>query len=159
MASSLSERANRDRESSVNPLGGVTSKYPGPRREISRDQSLSWWRRVLPVIASHRGTFITAISLSFVSLIFQVLVPNMLSSDIERTFERHVSSLHGDVISIVIVGVLAGVTGIVSRQYLYYTAYNVEADLRSLIYQHLTWLSFSFYDRVQSCLLYTSRCV
>jgi ATP-binding cassette subfamily B protein len=26
----------------------------------------------------------------------------------------------------------------------------VEADLRSLIYQHLTWLSFSFYDRVQS---------
>jgi len=128
----------------------VTSKYPGPRREISRDQSLPWWRRVLPVIASHRGTFITAISLSFVSLIFQVLVPNMLSSDIERTFVRHVSSLHADVISIVIVGLLAGVTGIVSRQFLYNTAYNVEADLRSLIYQHLTWLSFSFYDRVQS---------
>ena len=41
-------------------------------------------------------------------------------------------------------------TGIISRQYLYYTAYNVEADLRSLIYEHLTWLSFSFYDRVQS---------
>jgi len=40
--------------------------------------------------------------------------------------------------------------GIISRQFLYNTAYNVEADLRSLIYQHLTWLSFSFYDRVQS---------
>jgi len=46
--------------------------------------------------------------------------------------------------------VLAGVTGIVSRQYVYYTAYNVEADLRTSIYEHLTWLSFSFYDRVQS---------
>ncbi len=48
------------------------------------------------------------------------------------------------------VGVLAGVAGIVSRQFLYNTAYNVEADLRTLIYEHLTWLSFSFYDRVQS---------
>jgi ATP-binding cassette, subfamily B, bacterial len=105
---------------------------------------------VLPVIASHRVTFITAIALSFVSLIFQVFVPNMLANDINNTFIKHVNSLHGDVISIVVVGVLAGVTGIISRQYLFYTAYNVEADLRSLIYEHLTWLSFSFYDRVQS---------
>ena len=63
---------------------------------------------------------------------------------------KHVSSLHTDVLFVVIVGVLAGVTGIISRQYLFYTAYNVEADLRTLIYQHLAWLSFSFYDRVQS---------
>jgi ATP-binding cassette subfamily B protein len=95
-------------------------------------------------------TFVTAIVLSFVSLIFQVLVPNMLSDDIENTFERHVAPLHGDVVSLVIVGLLAGAAGIISRQFLYNTAYNVEADLRSLIYQHMTWLSFSFYDRVQS---------
>jgi ATP-binding cassette subfamily B protein len=151
MASSLSSRPKREREQeSANPLGGITSKYPGPRNEISRNQSLSWWRRVLPVIQSHRLTFVTAIVLSFVSLIFQVLVPNMLSNDIDHTFVHHVTSLHSDVISIVIVGLLAGVTGIISRQFLYNTAYNVEADLRSLIYQHLTWLSFSFYDRVQS---------
>jgi ATP-binding cassette subfamily B protein len=151
MASSLSSRSKRAREQeSANPLGGITSSYPGPRNEISRNQSLTWWRRVLPVIQSHRLTFVTAIVLSFVSLIFQVLVPNMLSNDIDHTFVRHITSLHSDVISIVIVGLLAGVTGIVSRQFLYNTAYNVEADLRSLIYQHLTWLSFSFYDRVQS---------
>jgi ATP-binding cassette, subfamily B, bacterial len=134
----------------ANPLGGVHSKYPGPRFEISRDQRLSWWRRVLPVIQSHRGTFITAIVLSFVSLVFQVLVPNMLSDDIDNTFIKHIGVLHTEVTAVVIVGVLAGVAGIISRQFLYNTAYNVEADLRSLIYQHLTWLSFSFYDRVQS---------
>jgi ATP-binding cassette subfamily B protein len=150
VSSSLFERNKLDRESSVNPLGGITSKYPGPRHEISRDKSLPWWQRVLPVIKSHRVTFITAIVLSFMSLIFQVLVPNMLSNDIDHTFVKHLVSLHSDVISIVIVGVLAGVSGIISRQFLYYTAYNVEADLRSLIYEHLTWLSFSFYDRVQS---------
>src|SRR5579863_6785656 len=153
MASFLSSRSERVRErekDSSNPLGGVRSKYPGPRHEISRDPNLSWWRRVLPVIQSHRVTFITAIVLSFVSLVFQVLVPNMLSTDITRTFVHHVASLHGDVIALVIVGLLAGAAGIISRQFLYNTAYNVEADLRSLIYEHLTWLSFSFYDRVQS---------
>ncbi len=155
MASFLSSRFERVRErereaESTNPLGGVRSRYPGPRHEISRDQSLAWWRRVLPVIQSHRVTFITAIVLSFVSLIFQVLVPNMLSNDIDHTFVHHVASLHGDVLSLVIVGLLAGAAGIISRQFLYNTAYNVEADLRSLIYEHLTWLSFSFYDRVQS---------
>jgi ATP-binding cassette subfamily B protein len=104
----------------------------------------------LPVIESHRLTFFVAIGLSFVSLVFQVLVPNMLASDIDHTLIKHVNSLHRDVVAIVIVGLLAGVTGIISRQYVYHTAYNVEADLRTLIYEHLTWLSFSFYDRVQS---------
>ncbi|MEO9181601.1 MAG: ABC transporter ATP-binding protein [Acidimicrobiales bacterium] len=155
MASYLSLRAGRLREQkleqdSANPLGGVTSRYPGPRNEISRDQNLAWWLRVMPVIKSHRVSFVTAIALSFVSLIFQVLVPNMLSNDINHTFVKHVTSLHSDVISILIVGLLAGAAGIISRQYLYFTAYNVEADLRSLIYEHMTWLSFSFYDRVQS---------
>ncbi len=150
MAFPLSERNKLDRGGPANPLGGVTSKYPGPRREIAKDTSLSWWRRVLPVIESHRAAFFAAIGLSFVSLVFQVLVPNMLSSDIDRTLERHIGSLSRAVAEILVVGVLAGITGIISRQYLYYVAYNVEADLRSLIYEHLTWLSFSFYDRVQS---------
>jgi ATP-binding cassette subfamily B protein len=151
MASSLSTRSARVREQgNANPLGGVRSKYPGPRAEISHDRNLTWWRRILPIIASHRLTFFTAIGLSFVSLVFQTLVPNMLNGAIDHGLVKHSSALHTDVIHILIVGVLAGVTGIISRQYVFYTAYNVEADLRSLIYEHLSWLSFSFYDRVQS---------
>ena len=134
----------------ANPLGGVTSSYPGPRAQISRDRNLVWWRRVLPVIASHRTSFTLAIGLSFISLVFQTLVPNMLNGAIDHALVHHSSALHGDVIRILVVGVLAGVSGIISRQYVFNTAYNVEADLRSLIYEHLTWLSFSFYDRVQS---------
>jgi ATP-binding cassette subfamily B protein len=135
---------------SVNPLGGVRSAYEGPRVGISRDQRLAWWRRILPVIASHRLTFFVAIGLSFVSLIFQTLIPNMLNAAINHDLVHTSTRLHTDVVHILVVGLLAGVTGLISRQYVFYTAYNVEADLRSLIYQHLTWLSFSFYDRVQS---------
>ena len=150
MAASLSTGTSHGLEPmKANPLGGVRSKYPGPRAQISRDRSLAWWRRILPIIASHRLTFITSIVLSFVSLVFQTLVPNMLNHAITG-IQTHSTGLHFEVIQIIVVGVLAGVTGIISRQYVYYTAYNVEADLRSLIYEHLTWLSFSFYDRVQS---------
>ncbi len=138
-----------DRDVAV-PLGGVRSSYPGPSAHISRDSSLAWWRRVLPVIGSHRAIFFIGIGLSFVSLVLQTLVPNMLNGAINHDLLHATGGLTRDVVRITIVGVLAGVTGIVSRHYVYRVAYNVEADLRSLIYEHLSWLSFSFYDRVQS---------
>ncbi len=133
-----------------NPYGGITSKYPGPRAQISRDQSLVWWRRILPVITAHRISFFVAIALSFVSLVFQTMIPKMLNSSIDEALVHHTASLHSNVLKVIAIGLLAGITGIVSRRYVFSTAYNVEADLRSLIYEHLTWLSFSFYDRVQS---------
>jgi ATP-binding cassette subfamily B protein len=151
MASSLRTGTSHGPEQvQANPLGGIRSNYPGPRAEISRDRNLAWWRRILPIIASHRLTFITAIALSFVSLVFQTLVPNMLNGAIHNVLTKNSGALHTDVVHILIVGVIAGITGIISRQYVYHTAYNVEADLRTLIYEHLTWLSFTFYDRVQS---------
>jgi len=105
---------------------------------------------MLPVITSHKASFVTAISLSFVSLIFQTLIPNMLNGAINHSLVHHIRPLHTAVIQIVVVGIAAGITGVISRQNLFATAYNLEADLRSLIYEHLAWLSFSFYDRVQS---------
>ncbi len=134
----------------ANPLGGVHSRYPGPRAQISRDTTLAWWRRVLPIVASHRTMFILSISMSFASLIFQTLVPNVLRSAISDDIQKRAGGLHHAVIVIIIYGLLAGITGITSRYYLFRTAYEVEADLRSLIYEHLTWLSFDFFDRVQS---------
>jgi ATP-binding cassette subfamily B protein len=134
----------------ANPLGGVGSGYAGPRARIARDRTLPWWRRILPVIASHRASFTAALTLSFASLVLQTLVPNLLNGTINRVARGHGSTLTHDVVVIVVVGLLAGATGMVSRQYVFATAYNVEADLRSLIYEHLSWLSFSFYDRVQS---------
>ena len=40
--------------------------------------------------------------------------------------------------------------GYISRLFLFETAYDIEYDLRNIIYEHLTKMSFSFYDRVQS---------
>lgn len=133
-----------------NPLGGHRSSYPGPRAAIARDPALAWWRRVLPIILAHRWSFALAVGLSFVSLIFQTLVPNQLNTALTDNVMHHRGSLAHSVIIVTLYGLIAGVTGISSRHYLFRTAYDVEADLRTLIYQHLTWLSFGFYDRVQS---------
>ncbi len=129
---------------------GETQRFAGPRAEISRDRALSWWRRILPVLQSHRFTFIGAISFSFISLIFQTLVPKILMSAIDRLTPGHHQAIRGIVIAVLIIGILAGVSGYLSRRFLFTTAYNVESDLRNLMYEHLTWLSFSFFDRVQS---------
>jgi ATP-binding cassette, subfamily B, bacterial len=151
MAISLSSDVHaRSRRSQPIPSAACTRPTRVRADRSSRDRSLPWWRRVLPVIASHRLTFLTAIVLSFVSLILQTLVPNLLNRAIDTRADHHTTTLHHDVEQILIIGLLTGVAGVISRQYLFTTAYNVEADLRSLIYEHLTWLSFSFYDRVQS---------
>jgi ATP-binding cassette subfamily B protein len=47
-------------------------------------------------------------------------------------------------------GVASGVTGYIARLFLFETAYDIEYDLRNIIYEHLTKMSFAFYDRVQS---------
>ncbi len=40
--------------------------------------------------------------------------------------------------------------GYISRTALFRVAYDIEFDLRNIIYEHLTQMSFPFYDRVQS---------
>ena len=129
---------------------GEAALFPGPQAEISRDRNLTWWRRILPVLLSHKLTFVGAVTFSFVSLIFQTLVPKLLMGAIDRLTPGHHQPIQGIVIAVLAIGLLAGISGYLSRRFLFTTAYNGESDLRNLMYEHLTWLSFSFYDRVQS---------
>ena len=51
---------------------------------------------------------------------------------------------------ILVLGLFGGIAGYISRLYIYKTAYRIEFDLRNIIYEHLTKMSFPFFDRVQS---------
>jgi ATP-binding cassette subfamily B protein len=137
------------RESPFTPVA-VTSRYARPRAGIDPDQSKTWLRRALPVLGAHRGIFITSLVLSFVGLILQVQVPNLLNKAIDNSVQRHAVPLHHYVWWIVILGVAGGAIGYVSRLFLFKTAYAIEFDFRNILYEHLTNMSFPFYDRVQS---------
>ena len=126
------------------------SPYPAPRATIDPDTTKTWLRRAMPVLRAHRGIFITSLVLSFVGLVLQVQIPDLLNHAIDNSIVRQTVPLHFYVWWILGLGLAGGVAGYISRLFLFQTAYEIEYDLRTMIYEHLTRMSFPFYDRVQS---------
>jgi len=126
------------------------ARNEAPPAGIDPDRSLSWLRRAMPVMQAHKGIFVTSLVLSFVGLILQVQIPNLLNNAITNSLQHHTVALSYYVWWIVGLGVASGVTGYIARLFLFETAYDIEYDLRNIIYEHLTKMSFGFYDRVQS---------
>jgi len=159
---------------SVPPSDDTTSRfvpapepalYDAPHATIDPDRSKTWLRRALPILRSHKKIFIISLVLSFVGLVLQVQIPKLLSDAIDNSLTPHKPTrnpvthalvyfhpvpLHIYVWWIAGLGLAGLVSGYVSRLYLFQTAYRIEYDLRNIIYEHLTRMSFPFYDRVQS---------
>jgi ATP-binding cassette subfamily B protein len=126
------------------------ARYKAPRAGIDPDTSKSWLRRAMPIVKAHRAGFFIALSMSFVGLVLQVQIPNLLNDAIDHATRPHGSPLSFYVYWILALGLAGGLAGYISRLYIYKTAYSIEFDLRNIIYEHLTEMSFSFYDRAQS---------
>ena len=126
------------------------ARNEAPKAGIDPDKSLSWLRRALPIMRAHQGIFLTSLILSFVGLVLTVQIPNLLNHAISNSIEHHTVPLSHYVWWIVGLGLVGVVSGYVARLFLFETAYDIEYDLRNIIYEHLTRMSFSFYDRVQS---------
>jgi ATP-binding cassette subfamily B protein len=129
---------------------GITSNYKRPKATVDPDSSKTWLRRAFPIVAAHKKSFFTAIILSFVGLVLQVQIPDLLNNAIDNSLVRHTVPLHFYVDWVIVLGLVGGVAGYISRTSLYKMAYAIEFDLRNGIYEHLTRMSFPFYDRVQS---------
>jgi ATP-binding cassette subfamily B protein len=129
---------------------GIVARYRAPPAEISPDRDRSWLARTLPVVLAHRIGLATALSTSFISLLLQVQIPALLNDAVTNSLEHHTVPLSHYVWLVFGLAIAAGMFGFVSRLLLMRTAYAVEFDLRNLLYEHLTRMSFGFYDRVQS---------
>jgi ATP-binding cassette, subfamily B, bacterial len=131
------------------------ARYDAPQAGIDPDRSKKWLARAMPILLSHKKIFITSLVLSFVGLVLQVQIPKILSDAIDNSlypaFEHRPGvGLHIYVWWIVGLAVVGLAAGYISRLFLFQTAYRIEFDLRNIIYEHLTKMSFPFYDRVQS---------
>jgi ATP-binding cassette subfamily B protein len=126
------------------------ARYRPPRATIDPDRSKTWLRRALPILMSHRGPFITALVMSFIGLVLQVQIPFLLQNAINLSIASHKVPLSHYVWIVAILGFIGLITGYIARRFLFQTAYRIEFDLRNMIYEHLTRMSFPFYDRVQS---------
>lgn len=124
-----------------------TSRYRAPKAAIDPDTSKTWFRRIWPIIASHKVAFITALVMSFAGLLIQVQIPIILKWAFENAKTTPITDYAW---AIAALGVAAGITGFISRRFLYVMAYSFEYDLRNLLYEHFTKMSFAFFDRVQT---------
>jgi ATP-binding cassette subfamily B protein len=74
----------------------------------------------------------------------------LLQNGITDAIKRDTAGLRNYVILIGVLGLATGVFGYISRSNLFKVAYSIEFDLRNMLYEHFTRMSFPFYDRVQS---------
>ena len=129
---------------------GNSSRYNPPRAWIDRDRGKGWLRRALPIVLARKRTLFSALGLSFVSLMLQVQIPNLLNSAVNHSLQHHTTPLAHYVRIVFALAIAAGVSSYLARLFLMRTAYGIEADQRNMIYTHLTRMGFDFYDRVQS---------
>jgi ATP-binding cassette subfamily B protein len=123
---------------------------PAPAAAVDPDRALGWIRRVLPLLLARRGRLLGGLVCALLAMVAQVVAPRLLMSAIDQALTKRSSELAPYVIALVGLAVLRGVLSFAYRTTLFRAAYGLEYDLRTTIYEHLTRLSFSFYDRVQS---------
>nr|WP_296068569.1 ABC transporter ATP-binding protein [uncultured Actinoplanes sp.] len=121
-----------------------------PKASIDPDVRKSWLRRALPLVKAHRRLLITSLVLSFAGLVIQVQIPNLVRIGIDHAIVDRTASLTTYVWWIVGFALAQGVVNYLARLYLLRTAYELEYDLRNIVYAHLARMPFGFYDRVQS---------
>ncbi len=126
-----------------------------PARGLDPDRNRGWVRRVLPLLGARRRLFVAALVASGAGVLATLAIPVVLRDAIDTALPTPTNPVPGAslmpfVWAVLALGVVRAALGFVARSGLFRVAYHLEYDLRRLLYEHLTRLSFSFYDRVQS---------
>jgi ATP-binding cassette, subfamily B, bacterial len=129
---------------------GATSRYTKPKATIDPDRTKSWIKRATPIVMAHKLEWFSALIFSFLGLIIQVWIPKILQEGITNALINKTQPLHNYVELIGVLALFTGAFGYISRNNLFKVAYAIEFDLRNILYEHFTRMSFPFYDRVQS---------
>jgi ATP-binding cassette subfamily B protein len=79
-----------------------------------------------------------------------VVAPAVVRAAIDNAIEAQTDPLAPYVWMLVGLGLIRAILSFFYRNGLFRLAYHIEADLRSILFGHMSRLSFSFYDRVQS---------
>ena len=140
-------------EAGLEPVN-VKPRFENPKADIDRDKSKNWFRRVLPILMANRWSFITGITLMISTMMLGVSVPALIGKLVD-SIEPSLTT--GDtsnflflVTVILIISFVRFVGGAIGSYQLGRVSNQLEADLRSVIYNHLFTLSFSFFDKTQT---------
>ena len=123
---------------------------------VDPNQSLGWMRRLLPVLKPHRRVLYGMFAASIVMLGMQLSIPQVVRSATDNvlTFDpppgQSTPSLMPYVWALVFLGLGQFIFGYVQRFGMQRAAFELESTLRTMLFTHLSKMSFGFYDTVQS---------
>jgi ATP-binding cassette subfamily B protein len=147
------------------------ARYPAPRARLDPDRQRNWFLRLLPVALAHPVLLASALVAALASMMTSVISPALLGMAINDAFGQHgdapsalmrrilpflgrggdtASILQTYLLALLAVGAVRALCSGYYRYALYRGAYYIENDLRVILYEHLTCLPFTFFDRVQS---------
>ncbi|HUR76918.1 MAG TPA: ABC transporter ATP-binding protein [Acidimicrobiales bacterium] len=124
--------------------------YQPANASVDPDQSKGWIRRLMPVLRPYRLIMGGAIVSSITMLGLQVAIPQVLRGAIDEAVVRRSAPLMPYVWVIVALGCGQMVLGYVQRFGLMRASTEIESHLRTIMFDHFTRMSFSFYDHVQT---------
>ena len=128
----------------------VEARYPPPTAWVHPDASRSWVARMGPIVWSHKRSLFAAWAATLTAALLGLAMPWYVRRGI-NAIATH--SMHGAMVVVVVLATIAAgrfAAGFVYRNWMLRSAYSIEYDLRSILYEHFMRLSFAFYDRVQS---------
>jgi ATP-binding cassette subfamily B protein len=124
--------------------------FAAPEVHVDPDQSKGWIRRVVPVLKPHRRVLIGMFLASLVMLGMQLSIPQVVRGATDNALLAQNASLEPYVVALVLLGIGQFIFGYVQRFGMQRSAFELECSLRSLLFGHLSKMSFRFYDSVQS---------
>jgi ATP-binding cassette subfamily B protein len=129
---------------------GVAPVAPPPLAAVDPDTSGPWWRRLWPLLRARRVAFFGSLLAALLATVAGVLLPRVTMQAIDLALVDRTEPLSKYLWLLGGLGAFRAVLTYGYRSRLYRVAYGLEYDLRTIVYGHLTRLSFEFFDRVQS---------
>ena len=121
---------------------------------IRADRSLSWFRRLGPLLRRHRLRIVLSMMAAIAAMGAQAVAPRIAGYAVDAALPRVEATGSGSlwpfVIALVALGAARGIFTYAYRNGLFSMGWHVEYQMRTLLFTHLSRLSFAFYDRVQT---------
>ena len=132
----------------------VEARFENPRATIDTDRAKNWFKRVFPILWVNKWAFSIGIAMTILAMLVGVALPAMTGQIIDELPNAITGNQPDHFLFLVIVMItlttLRFIFGFLGNYQMSRVSNQLEADLRSVIYNHLVTLSFSFYDNIQT---------
>ena len=132
----------------------IEPRFSDPKSTIDPDKTKNWFWRVLPILMSNKWPLLGGLFLMVFTMILGVSIPALMGMLVDSIEPAIINSdpkvFFQLIILIVFLSVIRLIGGTIGSYQIGKASNQLEADLRSVIYNHFFTLSFSFFDKTQT---------